>query len=510
MNPQQPNFDDFAKGLGANPDMEEQKTPLWSDRLSSIYNQNLATKPIDNLPTLHSLTNSIDPFKKAIDTDIADVSGSLQNNQNIQNSNDSLLNKLGSEISTGADIAGKVTSVPFNMLGNAINNIIPQQVKDAVGTPIQGIADSITSNPEALHALNTINDLVDKHPQIVQLLNGLGTTAFNVSGMGGGKEAAIVGKDALENSVVPAISNAADATKDAVKGAVDATADAVKRVTPNFGNGQNELERIAETITPKPTIKEAKLAMSEGRLYKGQEPSFLRSGTEDKVATTEQQANSARTIHRLIPDAAKMDEPTLYGALDEKVGELSQNLKPEMEKVPIKSETVKNITDEWNALKTEQRSNAYTPSDVNVKKLQADFESRLQKSKSGNMNDLWDTRKAYDESVPLNVRNANELSSESLQVKREIWLQNRRILSDAINDSRNGLGEVSQKAFLDMRDMYEAQNGIMSKAKIDTKIKPNKITQFVKKHPVVTGAATMGAVSATGIPGKAVKAISGL
>ncbi len=246
-----------------------------------------------------------------------------------------------------------------------------------------------------------------------------------------------------------------------------------------------DLESLRQKISPKPTIKEAKLATEQGRLVKGKEPGLVTRGTPDQVLVSPQQFKSIQTIDRLIPDHANLSEPDLVMSLKEKIGETADQLKPEMKAVKIKPETVQKITDEWTAIKKAQRNNAYTPSDVNVKKLQADFETRLKKSKGGSMNDLWETRQAYDDSVPDNVKRANEISSESLQAKKEIWLENRRILTDAINDPDNGLGETSRKAFSDMTDMYEAKNGIISKAKIETKPKPSKARQIINRHPII-------------------------
>lgn len=230
----------------------------------------------------------------------------------------------------------------------------------------------------------------------------------------------------------------------------------------------NDLQKINEKITPKPTVKQARLATEEGRLYKGEPKTTFKSKTLDKVATPEQQANSTRTVQRLIPDAANMDEPTLYGAMKEKIGEISKELKPEMQKVPIKPETVSKMQDTWEEIKTKQNSDPYTSGDVNTKRLQADFEERLKAIDGGTMDDVWEARKAYDNSVPDRIKQADNMSSESLQTQHDMWMENRKIFSDTINDMQDGLGATSKSAFSDMRDLYEGQRGIMSKAKIDT------------------------------------------
>ncbi len=269
-------------------------------------------------------------------------------------------------------------------------------------------------------------------------------------------------------------------------GLIGQAKDAISKIgTDTTEEKAANLQSLKEKITPKPTVKEAKLAMDQGRLIAPTEGGILTKGEPSKVLTSDQQLKSIQTIDRLIPDHANLSEPELYTELKNKIGETAQKLKPEMEKVPIKPETVKQITDEWTKVKADQKGNAYTPADVNVKKLQADFENRLKTAKSGNMNDIWEARQAYDDSVPDNVKKATSQSSESLQSKKEMWLQNRRILTNAINDTKNGLGETSRGAFSDMTDMYEGKNGILSKAKIETKGAPSKLSQTLQKHPII-------------------------
>jgi hypothetical protein len=238
-----------------------------------------------------------------------------------------------------------------------------------------------------------------------------------------------------------------------------------------------DLQAIKDMITPKATATEAKLAETQGRLVKGQKPTLLKSGTPDQILTSDQQLQSTMTIQKNIPGAGKMDEPTLYTALNEKITQTAKYLQPVMEKTPIKPETIQKINTDWEALKQQQISSADATEEVNVLKQQKQFEARLQSSGNKNMNDLWNTAKEYDASVPENVKKATTLSSDSLQSKKTIWLQNRAILRSAITDTENGLGKTAQQPFSDMRNMYEAQNGILSKAKVEAKVQPSKLKQ---------------------------------
>lgn len=285
--------------------------------------------------------------------------------------------------------------------------------------------------------------------------------------------------------VAPAVRESVNKPFENIKGAVSSVKEKVlpSKIEPN------DLQLIAEKITPKPTTKEAQLATEEGRLYKEKPATWFTSSTGDKVALTEQQAQSARTITKLIPEASKMDEPTLYAAADEQVSTIATKLKPELEKTPLKDETIQKILDDTEKLKETQMSEAKATDEPNISKWQANFEKFINKSKLDNLNDLWETAKSYDNSIKENVKKATEISPEDLQTQKDIWLQNRRILKNAINDLKNGLGEKSRTAFSDMSDLYEAMNGIISKAEINTTVSPAKITKHLIKGAEVIGKA---------------------
>lgn len=415
-----------------------------------------------------------------------DISSSIQKRGekvygNISGTSDESKNE-GSLVK-GIQATGNAFGAITDTAGNIISHVIPQSMKDKFNEQ--------NSQPNPLRdavrkAYDDVNDkvgvgldeLVRRFPAVGHALE----SALKIGSSGGEIAGGILtaeGAAESGNKVVDLGSKAIDKTKEIAGNIKDTVTGKINEITTPE---QNDLEKINETISSKPIIKQAKLAETEGRLYKGSKPTTFKSGGEDQIATSEQGANSARTIQKLIPDAANMDEPTLYQALDEKIGETAKSLKPEMESTLIHPDTVEKIGSDWEETKATQSDNAYLPSDVNVKKLQADFEERIKEIGDGkNMNDIWETRKAYDASVPTNVKTANDLSSEALQAKKDIWLQNRKILTDAINDTENGMGATSKQAFQDMRNMYEGQNGILSKAKINTKVAPSNASQFFNK-----------------------------
>lgn len=238
--------------------------------------------------------------------------------------------------------------------------------------------------------------------------------------------------------------------------------------------------KIADTISPKATIKQAKIAQSEGRLVEAKEPTLFKLGTEGKILPSKKTLSSAETINKNIPGASKMKPTELFKAVDENISKTAKALRPQMEQTPIKPETIQKINDDWTAIKKAQLAEAPATEEANVAKRQVKFESLLQKSGNQSHADLWDTAIKYDDSIPERVKQATSISDESLQLQKEEWLQNRQVLSDAIEKS-------SKPEFKQMSDMYNAKNGLLSKAKVNG-AQMSKVNQFLHDHPKVSAA----------------------
>ena len=256
---------------------------------------------------------------------------------------------------------------------------------------------------------------------------------------------------------------------------------------------EEELSKIQDIISPKGTAKEAKLATEQGRLVKGEPAGFWKSGTADEVLPTAKTQQASQIIQKNIPEAAKMSEPDLYKALGNKITDAAKELQPEMQKVSVSQETIDKASSNWETLKAKQIEDAPATDEPNVKKEQAKFESVVNKVANkktpSNLDDIWNQAKAYDQSVPDKVKNATSQSSESLQDQKARWLQNRRILRNVINDASTGLGQKSQQAFSDMSAMYDAQENILTKAKIETKAPaPSTAKKILKAAGIGTGA----------------------
>jgi hypothetical protein len=350
--------------------------------------------------------------------------------------------------------------------------------------PNNPLASLIGSNsPQGVAALNKINGFFDNHPDVKTFVLQDIPSFLNAGAVGAGM--APEGRASLDTSA----NAGADTIKTGVQNMMPEKAPVSEanplateqgKVTPEQ-QGMDRLS-LSEKIAPKATKAQAKLALQQGRLITGSEPGLLSEGTPTKIAASAQQAKSVMTIDRLIPEHATMDEPTLYTAIDEKIGDVATKLKPEMQKVPVNDATIKSINDQNSVLKKSLIDEAPATEEKNVIKRQGQFEAFLKKSGSGTMDDLWETSKAYDRSIPDRVKNANANSPESLQLQKSEWLQRRAILRGAIKDSSNGLGPTAQKAFSDMTDMFSAQDGIASKAEVKPGA-PSKVSSFLKTTP---------------------------
>lgn len=358
-------------------------------------------------------------------------------------------------------------------------NFLPEFARNKIDKLGEGMSTAI-NNPGENSPLGKLNNNPSYQKfAMSQPENGLLNQTLDTVSKLGGISGTILGArgtvDTLKKGVnlsKPVI-NSAKSTYNGIKNKV------IPSVSPDT--------KIAEMVSPKPTPKQAQIAQSEGRLYQGKEPTLFKAGTADKVATSDKTFNATQTIKNSIPDAAKMKPSELYTAVDNKITETAKNLRPQMEATPIKPETIKKINDDWTNTKKTQMADAPATEEPNVAKRQAKFEELLKKSGNGNHADLWDTRVTYDESIPKSVKQANEYSSESLQLQKDEWLQNRSILNDAINDTELGVGVNSQKAFKDMSNLYEARTSLTSKAKVN-QAQVSKINQFLRDNPKVAKA----------------------
>lgn len=228
------------------------------------------------------------------------------------------------------------------------------------------------------------------------------------------------------------------------------------------------VNQIENTIAPKLNAKETQAAINQGRVTRGSD-TILFGKQPDIVSQSQEVKTAAQTIYDAIPGSDKMNDAELSTALNSKITETAQALRPQMEQTPVGAGTLGDASDSWSQLKQQQATQPeFQDNFTGNTKFQDQFERYLSGiDDSKTLADIWDARIAYDNAVPANVKNASDNSPLALQTRKTMWLQNRAILNSIINDTSSGLGEASQEAFANMSDMYMARQNIAAKAKID-------------------------------------------
>ena len=262
---------------------------------------------------------------------------------------------------------------------------------------------------------------------------------------------------------------------------------------------QKELSKIEEQIAPKLTSKEKKLAMSEGRVVEHPE-GIITKGKPPEIIGSNKVMKNAPIIRDNIPGFAKMQPSQQADELKMKIGGVAEDLKPQMKEVPVKGKTIIKMHTDWENLKeTQSQEPEFLDNKSGNKAFQKQFETRLNTvSSDSNLNDVWEAVKSFDKSMPHTTTDATSISNEVSQYRKNMWLENRRILRSAIDDTAEGLNGAAKKAFQDMSAMLDARNNIISKTKINLEGNPSKLTQLIKKNPIKSAA--VGA-AATGVLG---------
>lgn len=464
--------------------------------------------------------------------------------------------RLGTNLVQAGEAAlGKPATQPFS--GNFLGDVQPvgmandgglssQNLKDAVGTGLE-----VSSYLPIGGGLGEVAGAGFKGVAVKGLVQGAkaGATAGALQGAGGALQNNEEIGGTIGNTLQGGI--AGGLLGGAIGGATGLAGKAINRVSPSgrlvaqAGKEAETYNKIADVISPNATSKEAKLAQREGRFVDAKDPTFFRSGQSERIFPSKKTLDSTNTIIRNIPDAIKMKPSELYTAVDKKITDTANNLRPLMETTPVKTETAQKMTADWEKLKKTQMETAPATEEPNVLKRQAKFEAivqkSLQKSEIPNHSNLWDTRIEYDNSISDAVKKATTESSESLQLQKDEWLQNRAILNNAIHDTSQNITNTShpllqkidkeinklnpnartisaenkaklvklfgqkellkkqlqadsKKAFSDMTNLYEAKTNLQSKAKLNTEPGHSKLYQKLTGKT----AKTIGAVGAIG------------
>lgn len=230
---------------------------------------------------------------------------------------------------------------------------------------------------------------------------------------------------------------------------------------------QKGIKEITEKIAPKLTKTEKQIAIAEGRVVRGKE-GLLLGRRPDVVAPSKQVQRAAKTIQEEIPNASRLDQFQLSDQIANRITRISQELEPQMQ--AVKFTNFIKISNNWSKLKKTQAARPEFANFPGSKRIQKQFESFMRElKKAKTQDDLWKIRSKYDSSISNTVKQATDRSAPFTQLQKEMWLENRKLLNDAIKSSTTGLGKSARDAFQKLNDFYTARQNIISKADIVSK-----------------------------------------
>lgn len=255
---------------------------------------------------------------------------------------------------------------------------------------------------------------------------------------------------------------------------------------------KNKADDLRAMIAPKTTGKQGQKLVEEGRVVQGRfNP--LTGKAKDVVLPDATLKRAEDVIIREVPDYS--DSFKLADDLDKLAATKARELKPQLQAVKTTDEGRDYLISEWDTLKKVQKdSDLWEDAVASNVKFQNKFQKFVDEAlEADNLDDLWDIRKRYDQSVPKNIKNPSPSASPSVQTKNEMWLQNRSILNDIIEGTADDLDVAVRGTWDDMSAVYDARNNIISKARIDLKGKQGVINpRNTVKFLLTSGAGVVG------------------
>ena len=251
---------------------------------------------------------------------------------------------------------------------------------------------------------------------------------------------------------------------------------------------------ITEKLSPKLGAKETRLAIDEGRVTQGR-TNPLTGKSKDVVIPTEKVQRASEVVVRDIPNASRESSFALAEDMKKLISRKATELKPQMTQVKFSDDGRSFLTKEWDDLMKIQRdSDVWEDAASSNLKFQQKFQRFVDEAiEADNMDDLWDLRKRYDASITNSIKQANPNSAVSTQIKNEMWLQNRSVLNDIIENASDGLGDAARNSFDDMSSLYAGRNNIITREKIDLKGKPGLINpKNIVRFLIGAGATAIG------------------
>lgn len=259
----------------------------------------------------------------------------------------------------------------------------------------------------------------------------------------------------------------------------------------NVVTGANATNKIAEMLQPQANAKEIKLAMADNRYTSGKE-SKLFGKKEATIAPSKEIQQAAATVHSIIPGAKKMVPEKLKLATEQKVKQISEELKPELQKVQLTDPVKEKMMNEFLKVKESLMSDVNFMNKASGAQILKTFEDNfmMKALDAKNLDEIWDIRQKVDKNktiAPKSARDATELSEAYLKDQQEAWYKLRNVLGDAVKDAEGGFSSIAvRNKFKKLRDLMVAKNALIQKAPHEFKKKGG----FLSKKNIITGIIT--------------------
>ena len=416
--------------------------------------------------------------------------------------------------STGIQVVGALGKFLGESAGaltiGAAKVALPQGAEEVIGEGAAKAVNAILETPAGQKGLELAQaggedwkEFKKEHPTAAANLEGVVGIIEGVSTIGGAGVAKSVTKKGLKTAGGVAKNVGGKVAKGAKEGfEKQAVKQGVKKAEKEAVKNAGKVGELEDIIMPKMTSKELNKASLEGRVTRGAE-SKLTGKAKDFVDASETIKKDADLIRNKIKGFDKLDDQELSSKVDLEGNKIFNKIKPEMEKVELKADSINKKVKVWDKIKKQQAGDPDFEA-FGGKKLQSNFENVLNEIKKGsqgtggkfrkkNLNDLWELRQKYDKLVPDRIKNADSLSDSRAQYQKDVWLENRRILNDIITDTSNEMGSSTAKAFEEMSAFKRIRQNIAGKTKLEKE--EIGLTGKAKKKLIGTGT-TVGLTAA--------------
>lgn len=249
---------------------------------------------------------------------------------------------------------------------------------------------------------------------------------------------------------------------------------------------------LIEKIRPVLNKSERQKAIAEKRVVEGKS-SFLTGKKPDVVFLDKKTQRAMETIKEKIPEINKLNRYEISNAVDKGIKTLSETAKPIMRSISLNNNVARNFENTWAIIKKEQSKTPEFIAFRGAKQAQNIFEEFVKQVKEAkSLDKIWEIRKNYDDVISNTIKQATDKSAPSTQLQHEMWLENRRLLNNLIEDSYVGLGDEAKKLFDELEDFYTIKNNITRSGNIDLKGKPGFLSKENIKNSVLGKAAAVG------------------